>query len=514
MESQATEHRHLQPDSLAASVTILLAANIVQRSIGFGRGVLFCRWLTPDELGTWEMAYSFLLLAAPVIVLGLPGSFGRYLERYRQRGQLRSFLRRATIWTAVLTTLACTAILWEAPRFSSLIFGRNDAASLVLLVALSLVAVIAHHFMEAIFSALRKFSIVSTMHFCQSISFAVISLALLWCWRFSAASIVVGYGAACLLSVAVMLSWKGGAVLAVAAPGEDVAHREFWPPLLKFAFWVWVANLCCQLFGVVDRYMLVHFSGLENNAALALVGHYHASRIVPVLLLSVATLLAGAVMPYLSHDWEAGARQRVSDRLNGVLKVTALTMLACGVGVLWIAPLLFHFAFQGRYDEGLAVMPWTLTYCVWYSLFLVAQNYVWCAERTRLATLPLVIGLVINVGIDLFLIPHWGLLGAVIGTTVATAVATAVLYWLNRLAGMHLQTGMLLFTAAPVAMCGGVWVGTAVLVLLVAAMPFSKTLLTPDERTTLVRLATQFLTRCRNHWRRQNDQSEPAHAIG
>ncbi|HVT30348.1 MAG TPA: oligosaccharide flippase family protein, partial [Lacipirellulaceae bacterium] len=163
-----TDHA-LRPDTLAASVTILLAANLVQRTIGFGRGVLFCRWLTPDELGTWDMAYSFLLLASPVIVLGLPGSFGRYLERFRQRGQLRTFLRRATIWTAVLTFLAVGMIVIAAPLFSDLIFGRTDATSLVVLVALSLVAVILHHFLEALFAALRKYSIVSTMHFCQSI---------------------------------------------------------------------------------------------------------------------------------------------------------------------------------------------------------------------------------------------------------------------------------------------------------------------------------------------------------
>jgi O-antigen/teichoic acid export membrane protein len=76
MNSTSAETRHLRPDTLAVSVAILLVANVVQRSIGFGRGIVFCRWLTPDELGTWEMSYSFLLLAAPVIVLGLPGSFG------------------------------------------------------------------------------------------------------------------------------------------------------------------------------------------------------------------------------------------------------------------------------------------------------------------------------------------------------------------------------------------------------------------------------------------------------
>src|SRR5882757_2277353 len=141
-ESTSTDERQLRPDTLAASVTILLVANVIQRSIGFGRGILFCRWLTPDELGTWEMAYSFLLLAAPVVVLGLPGSFGRYLERYRQRGQLRTFLRRATIWTVALTIAGCGLIVAAAPRFSDLIFGRPDCTTLVITVALSLVAVI------------------------------------------------------------------------------------------------------------------------------------------------------------------------------------------------------------------------------------------------------------------------------------------------------------------------------------------------------------------------------------
>jgi O-antigen/teichoic acid export membrane protein len=513
MTLKASETRHLHPDTLAASVTILLVANVVQRSIGFGRGILFCRWLTPDELGTWEMAYSFLLLAAPVVVLGLPGSFGRYLERYRQRGQLRTFLRRATAWTAGLTAAAFGLIVYEAPRFSNLIFGRPDATTLVILLALSLVAVISHHYLEALFSGLRKFSIVSTMHFCQSISFALISLALLWSWRFAAESIIIGYGAACLLSVVVMLIWRGRAVVAEAAPDDGVAHREFWPPLMRFAFWVWVVNLSCHLFGVVDRYMLVHYSGLENTAALALVGHYHASRIVPVLFVSVATLLAGAVTPYLSHDWEIGSRQQVSGRLNAVLKVTALALFVGGVVVLWIAPTLFHVAFAGRYDQGLAVMPWTMTYCVWYSLMLVAQNYVWCAEKTRLAALPLLVGLILNISIDLVLIPRWGLSGAVMATTTSTAVALAMLYWINYSVGMQLQRGMLLITLAPASLCGGAWCATAMLVLFAASLPFSKTLVTREERVVLARLNGQLLARCKSYWSRSAERTEPAHAI-
>jgi O-antigen/teichoic acid export membrane protein len=218
-------------------------------------------------------------------------------------------------------------------------------------------------------------------------------------------------------------------------------------------------------------------------------------------------------MPYLSHDWENGAREKVSDRLNTVLKVTSLVMFAGGVVVLWIAPLLFHFAFAGRYDQGLTVMPWTLTYCVWYSLLLVAQNYLWCAEKARFAVLPLVVGLLLNVGIDIALIPTWGLLGAVVATTAATALATSITYWINHRAGMRLEPGMILLSVAPAALCGGAWCGAAVLLAVIPALLYSKTLITTDERQLIGQLAHQYMNKLSGYWSRPNKVAEPSHAV-
>jgi O-antigen/teichoic acid export membrane protein len=481
---QANEHR-LAPDSLAASVFVLLVVSVVQRSVGFGRGVLFCRWLSPDELGQWDMAYSFLLLAAPLIVLGLPGSFGRYLERYRQRQQLRTFLRRTAAWTAAFTAAAIGIIALWTPSFSWLVFGRPDRKTLVMLMAGSLVAVILHHFLEALFAALRKFRIVSMMQFCQSMLFALVSLSLLWWWRLSAESIIIGYGAACFVSAVGALVLTGRSIAGVAAPGPELAHREFWPPLVRFAIWIWFTNLLCNLFAVVDRYMLVHWSGLDAEAALTQVGYYHSSRVVPLLLISLADLLAGIVMPYLSHDWERGERRLVSERLSLILKLTALGMLAASVLILLGAPLLFRVAFEGRYNEGLSVLPWTLTYCVWYAILIVAQNYIWCAEKTKLGSLPLGIGLAANILLNLVLLPIWGLYGAVLATTLSTGLALGLLYWLNHREGMELDSGLVWLSVAPIALGGGAWLGAAVLVAILIAAPFSRTLFTLDERAML-----------------------------
>jgi O-antigen/teichoic acid export membrane protein len=145
-------------------------------------------------------------------------------------------------------------------------------------------------------------------------------------------------------------------------------------------------------------------------------------------------------------------------------------------------------------------------------LLLVAQNYIWCAEKTRLSTIPLAAGLAMNIALNVVLIPAWGLWGAVVSTTAATGSATAVLYWINHRAGMRLQPGMVLLSLTPIALCGGPWCGTAIVLLLAAAMPFSKTLLTHDERRALGQIGQRLLPRLAPYWSHRVKPIESSHA--
>src|SRR5271157_898344 len=113
----------LHADTLAQGVALLLVSTVLQRAVGFAREICFCRWLGPDQLGQWDMAFGFLMLAGPLLVMSLPGTFGRYVERYRQAGQLRSFLRRTAGFCAVLTVPSVLAIAVFRDWFSCLVFG-------------------------------------------------------------------------------------------------------------------------------------------------------------------------------------------------------------------------------------------------------------------------------------------------------------------------------------------------------------------------------------------------------
>jgi O-antigen/teichoic acid export membrane protein len=439
----------LKHDSLADSVVVLLVLAAVQRIMGFARGILVCRWLSPDELGQWDMAFGFLTLAAPLTVLGLPGSFGRYVEHFRQRGQLRALVRRTAIACVGLTILAVLTISFARPLVSTIVFGRTDETQLVLFLAGTLAIVIAFNYLTELLTALRMARVAGIVQFFNSLTFAGFSMLLLLAWHREATSLVVAYGIACALQIFWMMGYLRRQLR--LAPADQLIHEDsgrpaFWSRLLSFAAWVWVSNLLYNLFDVADRYMIVHTSTADDP--LAIVGSYHSSRIVPLLLVSIAGLMGTMILPHLSHDWEAGRRREVSARMNLTLKLLGLLLFVGSITILLASPFLFDVAFQGKFGRGKDAMPWTLTYCTWFGLLTVAQLYLWCAERARLSCLALLIGLVANVILNLLLLPHFGLLGAVWATAVANFTALALIYRFSAWLGMTIQPSMLLVSAA------------------------------------------------------------------
>ena len=187
-------------------------------------------------------------------------------------------------------------------------------------------------------------------------------------------------------------------------------------------------------------------------------GNYHSSRVVPLLLVSIAMLLGTMIMPHLSHDWEAGRRELVAARLRLFLKLLGFALFAAGAAVLAAAPLLFGVAFRGKFPGGQAVLPWTLVYCTWFGLVMVMQNYLLCAEKARLVCVAMAAGLVLNVPLNLLLLPRLGLEGAVLATAAANALSLPLICLFNRRLGFRLDDGLKLVLVLPMLLCLGPWV--------------------------------------------------------
>ena len=124
-----------------------------------------------------------------------------------------------------------------------------------------------------------------------------------------------------------------------------------------------------------------------------MIGQLYASRVLPVLIVSVATLISGCLLPYLIQDWELGRRQALHERMNGVVKFSAIGFTAIAALTHIISPVLFTWLLRGKYEDGLSLMPWAFVQYTWFSLLAIAAKYLICVDRPRTGIWPLLAGL-------------------------------------------------------------------------------------------------------------------------
>ena len=447
--------------------------------------------MSDQQLGQWSMIYSYLMLLAPLAVLGLPGCFGKYSEHYRQRGQLLTFIRRVAIVSGLMTGLM-VATLGLFPRQAAWVLFRDTTqVNLVGWIVVALVFVTVSNFLTSLMESLRQVRAVTLMRFLTGMVFAAAGVGLLLVTSWGAGAATLGFAIACCAGVIpavwVLVKYRDG----LANTGDLLTNATMWKRIAPFAAWMWASNLLINLFEVSDRYMLIHWSSSTADLAQSAVGQYHSGRVVPLLLVSVAAVLGGVLMPYMSEAWESEQRDRAKRQLNWTIKLVALTFTAGGMLVLLLSPLLFGWVLQGRYNDGLAVLPMTLVYCIWFSLHTVGQDYLWVAEKGKWAAVATGAGLLVNIGLNMALIPVWGLPGAVLATAGGNLVIVLTLFALNRRWGCETDAGIWLAPAIPLLLLAGVWLALLGLLLLTFACVRTNWVFSQQEKQDLWAIAEQ-----------------------
>jgi O-antigen/teichoic acid export membrane protein len=216
-----------------------------------------------------------------------------------------------------------------------------------------------------------------------------------------------------------------------------------------------------------------------------------------MLLVTIAAMLGSAALPHLSHDWERGDRRSVSRQVNLMFKLLTFCLMAGGVAILLAEPLLFEVAFGGKYAGGRAILPVTLTACVWFGVIGIAHNYLWCAERAMLGSLAVLVGVVVNIGLNLWLLPRYELAGAVAATAAANFTALAAGYLFCWRCGMRFDRGVWIVLALPPLFCAGPWIALAALAAVAAWALRGRVILSDEEKQQLAQVAQQYVHKLR-----------------
>lgn len=404
------EHRPYAKQILSNSAW-LFADRAVRMGIGLFVGVWMARFLGPNQFGELSYAIAFVALFSAIGTLGFDGIIVRELVRYPERkneilgsafalrlagGGLACFLAIATIWvlhpaeTRVgwLVGLIAVGMVFQAFDVSDLWFQSQVQSRLT---------VIAKGSAFFISAAVRVGLILNEAD--------VMAFAL-------AITVETALGAVGLF-LAFRFGGNAWGALKPAAARMASLLKECWPLLLS--------GMAIMLYMRIDQVMLAELVGEQE------VGLYSAAIRLSEVWYAIPMVIVSSVMPGLtearSHSVEL-YHHRLQELFTNLARVAYL--LAFPMTIL-ASPLIYCL-----YGEAYGAAAPILAVHIWAAVFVflgVARGIYSVNEGLiKIVMAGTMCGAVLNILLNLLLIPRYGALGAAIATTLAYGFSDIAFY--------------------------------------------------------------------------------------
>lgn len=185
---------------------------------------------------------------------------------------------------------------------------------------------------------------------------------------------------------------------------------------IKPNFILFIPVISISIYRILDKIMLGFFSGIEQTAL------YDSADKIVTIPLGIFAALGNVMLPRMSNiivDEQNGESNRyIRDSMQFVVFLSIAMMFGLIAISYRFAPIYFGESFveSGKLIAGLAPI---VLFSSWTSV--IRTQYLIPRGKDRDYILSVIIGAIINIVINLTLIPRYGALGAVVGTLVAEA---------------------------------------------------------------------------------------------
>src|SRR5215207_10490632 len=463
-------------------------ARLVRHSLIYGLGgivsrvlavfllPLYTRYLDTADLGAVGLVVALSAVLVTILRAGISSAFFRFYFDSTDPPQRRLVVRTSFWFTMASATAGLAAGFLLAQPIAELL--GLDEANLVRAGFVGVWAQMNYEQLTSLFRAEER----STAFVAASLANVAVTIAatilLVVVWEQGALGVIVGNFTG---TIAIYL--------ALLAVHREQLGLEFSRPLLRemnrFGIPLVPAALALIAVNFSDRFFLVHLASLDE-VGLYEIGVRIASAMV---LLLTAFRMAWPAFAYSIED-DAEAKRTYAYVLTYLVVVASWLALALGL----LAPWLVRLLTQPEFYEGERVVAPLAFGGMAYAAYIVMAIGVGRAMRTPFNWAITGFAAVVNVVLNLILIPAYGIMGAAVATVAAYVVMFLAMTWYAQrvfpvpyqwrrvLTGAGAAIGLLLLGEA----VGGL----AAAVALTLAYPLALLLLgffLPEERARLLR---------------------------
>ncbi len=190
--------------------------------------------------------------------------------------------------------------------------------------------------------------------------------------------------------------------------------------MLKFCLPLVPSTICWWITSVSDRYMVAYFCSDSIN------GLYTAAYKIPTLLTYVVTIFNDAWKLSVASD-DDGVEERTKFYSN-VFKYYIAVMFMGGTALAVTARISSAILFDASYGDAWVYIPILSLATVFTSLDTFMGSAYFTVKKTTMSFWTSLIGAVLNIGLNLLMIPDFGLGWGAMGASIATFISYFVVF--------------------------------------------------------------------------------------
>ena len=377
---------------------------------------LYTHYLTRSDYGRVETLVALTTVLIILLRGGIQTAFFRFWFDSDEREAHLRVLRTSFWYTMTMATVGLVAGVALAGPISEGLFGDAGQANLVRASFVALWAAMNYEQLTWVFRVEQRpvaFVWASLANIALTVAGTLLLVVVL---EKGAVGVIVGNFSGTLLVYLALLGYRREQL------GLHFDRRllremnRFGLPLLPSALFLWATNFS-------DRFFLVKLSG-ASEVGLYSVGVRVASAMV---LLLTAFRTAWPAFAYSIRD-DGEARRTYAYVLTYLVFVSSWLAVALGLISPWLVSLIAADAFA----EASRVVSLLAFAAVAFAVYIVVSIGVGRIKRTQYMWVVTLAGALVNLALNLALIPTYGMMGAAVATLVAFVVMSGGIAWWSQ----------------------------------------------------------------------------------
>lgn len=196
--------------------------------------------------------------------------------------------------------------------------------------------------------------------------------------------------------------------------------------LFRLSWPLMISGFMIDIYTKVDKIMIRHI--LDD---LAEVGHYAIGHRLAEVMTLLPVIICAAIFPAIISA-KKGGEKGYMERLQNLYNIVAWSSISISLFVSFFAEFIIRTLLSESYLAAVPVLQITAFTLIPISLGVANGYYLVSENLVKFDLFRTTVGAVLNIGLNWFLIPRWGIIGAAYATLIAHVISDIFLLYHKR----------------------------------------------------------------------------------